>query len=380
MTRAEPGRWNAGGVKITRIEVYSYRIRYEHGNYVMSQGRQATHETGTLARIITSDAIDGWGEITPLGSTYLPTYVGSIRAALMTLGEALLGHDPTNIGRISRVMDMALMGHGYAKSALEIACWDIFGKVVGRPLVDLIGGRLNDDFPLYEAVPMGTPAQMAEFVHARGEAGITRFQLKVGGDPADDIARVVAARAAAPDSAIIVADANGGWQLLQARRAIRGMEGLDVLVEQPCRDTPECALAHRGSTLPMVLDESVVTVADLFAARDAGALAVNLKVSRVGGLARTVQMRDLAQELGLCVSVEDMWGGDVITAAVSHLAASTSPDHLMNVSFFNDWTDGHVAGHEPRSIKGRGRAPSAPGLGIEVDATALGQPIFVAAG
>src|SRR5262249_49870260 len=156
------------------------------------------HETGTLVRIATSDGVDGWGEITTLGSTYLPTYSGSIRAALETLGEVLLGHDPTNIGRISRVMDMTLMGHGYAKSALEIACWDIFGKVAGRPLVDLIGGRLNDDFPLYEAVPLGTPAEMADFVHARGEAGIASFQLKVGGNPADDIARVVAARTAAP--------------------------------------------------------------------------------------------------------------------------------------------------------------------------------------
>jgi cis-L-3-hydroxyproline dehydratase len=367
-------------MKITRVEVFDYRLRYAHGSYVMSRGREATHEIGTLVRITAAGGVDGWGEITPLGSTYLPTYSESIRAALRTLGEVVLGHDPTNIGRISRAMDMALMGHGYAKSAVEMACWDIFGKAVGRPLVDLIGGRLNDDFPLYEAVPLGTPGQMAEFVRERGEAGIARFQLKVGNDPADDIARVVAARAAAPDSAVIVADANGGWQLLEARRAIRGMDGLDVSVEQPCRETRECALAHRGSTLPMVLDESVVTVADLFAARDAGALAVNLKVSRVGGLARTVQLRDLAQELGLSVSIEDMWGGDVITAAVSHLAASTSPEHLMNVSFFNDWTDGHVAGHEPRSAGGRGRAPSAPGLGIEVDAAGLGEPIFVAAG
>jgi cis-L-3-hydroxyproline dehydratase len=365
-------------MKITRIEVFGYRLQYQHGTYIMSQGREATHETGTLVRITTSEGIEGWGEITPLGTTYLPTYAGSIRAALRTLAEALLDQDPANIGRVSRVMDTALRGHGYAKSALEIACWDIFGKAVGRPLTDLIGGRLNDDFPLYEAVPMGAPAKMAEFVRARGEAGINSFQLKVGGDPADDIARVVAARTAAPDGAVIVADANGGWQLLQARRAIRGMEGLDVLVEQPCRETPECALAHRGSTLPMVLDESVVTVADLFAARDAGALAVNLKISRVGGLARTVQMRDLAQELGLSVSLEDMWGGDVITAAVSHLAASTSPEHLMNVSFFNDWTDGHVAGYQPRSAGGRGRAPSGPGLGIEVDAAGLGEPIFVA--
>jgi L-alanine-DL-glutamate epimerase-like enolase superfamily enzyme len=367
-------------MKISRIEVFGYRLRYAHGSYVMSRGRRATHETGTLTRIITSDGIEGWGEITPLGATYLPTYSGSIRAALTTLGEVLPGHDPSNIGRISRVMDTALMGHGYAKSALEMACWDIFGKAAGRPLVDLIGGRLNDDFPLYEAVPLGSPEQMAAFVRARGAAGITRFQLKVGGDPAEDVARVVAARTAAPDSATIVADANGGWQLLAARRAIRGMAGLDVLVEQPCRETPECALAHRGSTLPMVLDESVVTAADLFAARDAGALAVNLKVSRVGGLARAVRMRDLAQELGLAVSVEDMWGGDVITAAVSHLAASTSPDHLENVSFFNDWTDGHVAGHQPRSANGRGRAPSAPGLGIEVDAGRLGEPVFVATG
>jgi len=365
-------------MKITRVEVFDYRLRYQHGNYVMSGGRAATHQTGTLVRVATSGGVDGWGEITPLGRTYLPTYAGSIRAALQTLSEALLGHDPTNIGRISRVMDTTLMGQGYAKSPLEMACWDIFGKAVGRPLVDLIGGRLNDDFPLYEAVPLGTPEEMASFVRARGAAGISRFQLKVGNDPADDVARVEAARAAAPDGATIVADSNGGWQLWQARRAIRGMEHLDVLVEQPCRETAECALAHRGSTLPMVLDESVVTVADLIAARDAGALAVNLKLSRVGGLARTVQLRDLAQDLGLSVSVEDMWGGDIITAAVSHVAASTSPDHLMNVSFFNDWTDGHVAGYEPRSAMGRGRAPAAPGLGIEVDAAQLGPPIFVA--
>lgn len=126
-------------MKITRIEVFSNRLRYAHGSYVMSQGREATHETGTLVRIATSDGVDGWGEITPLGRTYLPTYVGSIRAALTTLSEALLGQDPTNLGRISRVMDLTLMGHGYAKSALELACWDIFGKAVGRPLVDLIG-------------------------------------------------------------------------------------------------------------------------------------------------------------------------------------------------------------------------------------------------
>jgi L-alanine-DL-glutamate epimerase-like enolase superfamily enzyme len=87
-------------------------------------------------------------------------------------------------------------------------------------------------------------------------------------------------------------------------------------------------------------------------------------------------MRDLIQDLNMMVSVEDMWGGDVITAAVSHIAASTRPENLLNVSFFNDWTDGHVAGHAPRSRDGRGSAPTDPGLGITVDAAALGEPIF----
>ena len=116
-------------MRITRIEVFGYRVRYQHGSYVMSRGREATCQTGTLVRITAAggaaDRIEGWGEITPLGTTYLPTYTGSIRAALQTLSPALLGQDPTNIGRISRVLDLTLMGHSYAKSALEMACWDI---------------------------------------------------------------------------------------------------------------------------------------------------------------------------------------------------------------------------------------------------------------
>jgi L-alanine-DL-glutamate epimerase-like enolase superfamily enzyme len=87
-------------------------------------------------------------------------------------------------------------------------------------------------------------------------------------------------------------------------------------------------------------------------------------------------MRDLMQELNLMVSIEDMWCGDIITAAVSHIAASTRPESLLMTSFFNDWTDGHVAGYQPRSVNGRGSAPAGPGLGITVDAAALGTPLF----
>ncbi|MEP7036111.1 MAG: enolase C-terminal domain-like protein, partial [Actinomycetota bacterium] len=81
--------------------------------------------------------------------------------------------------------------------------------------------------------------------------------------------------------------------------------------------------------------------------------------------------RDLMQDLDMMISMEDSWGGDVVSAAVSHLAASTRPENFQNASFMNDWTDGHVAGYEPRSQNGRGSAPTRPGLGITVETTGL---------
>ncbi|MRH91216.1 mandelate racemase [Nocardia sp. SYP-A9097] len=364
-------------MKIVGIDVYDYPVRYAHGEYVMSGGRAAVYQVGTLVRVRTDEGLDGWGEITPLGSTYLPTSPDAVRAGIAELAPRLVGADPTNISAINRLMDEVLLGQGYAKSALDIASWDIFGKSVGRPVAALLGGVLQDDFPLYEAVPLAAPAAMAEFITERRKTGINRFQLKVGNRPAEDIARTRACAEAGDDDTVVIADSNGGWNLLDAQIAIGGMEGLPIYVEQPCRTTRDSILAHRNSRLPLVLDESITNSNELFEAKyEAGAASVNIKISRVGGLTKAARMRDLMQELNLMVSMEDMWGGDVISAAVSHLAASTRPENLLNVSFFNDWTDGHVAGYQPRSQNGRGSAPSAPGLGITVDHSALTPPIF----
>jgi L-alanine-DL-glutamate epimerase-like enolase superfamily enzyme len=98
---------------------------------------------------------------------------------------------------------------------------------------------------------------------------------------------------------------------------------------------------------------------------------VNLKIGRVGGLTNAKLIRDLGQQLGIRFTIEDSWGGDLTTAAVSHLAASTKPDALLMASFMNDWTLDHIAGYAPRSSHGRGAAPTGPGLGIEVDAECL---------
>ncbi|MGW7771511.1 mandelate racemase/muconate lactonizing enzyme family protein [Pseudomonas machongensis] len=364
-------------MKIVAIDVFHYDVGYAHGTYIMSGDRKASIEDGTVVRVRTDEGIDGWGEITTLGKVYLPVFPEGIRTALKELGAMLIGVDPTNVLQVNRIMNATLMGQEFAKSAIDIACWDIFGKSVNKPISALLGGVINERFPIYEAVPLGSPESMAEFIEERRADGVNRFQLKVGNNPIEDVARTRASVDAGDGETIIVADSNGGWSLASAKLAMQGMAGLPVYVEQPCRSTADCILAARGSSLPLVLDESIVSHDEVYRAKyEANAVSINLKFGKLGGLTNVVRARDLLQDLNMAVSVEDMWGGDIITAATAHIAATTRPESLLMTPFFNDWTDGHLAGYKPRSQKGFGSAPTGSGLGIEVDTQKLGEPLF----
>jgi L-alanine-DL-glutamate epimerase-like enolase superfamily enzyme len=277
-------------------------------------------------------------------------------------------------------MDAALSGHAYAKSPIDVACWDLMGHALGASVATLLGGVRQTQFPLYVAVPFGTPEEMTDYVLRRREEGIHRFQLKVGGDPALDGVRARQVVEATGSEDLVIADANCGWRLNDALIAARAMEGLARLYfEQPCPTMEECIEVRKHTTLPMVYDELVTDLPTLLRAiREGGAGAVNLKVSRLGGLTKTRLLRDVCEELGLQVTIEDTWGGDVVSATSAHLAASTRPKGLLTVSFMNDWTNEHVAGHQPRSAGGFGSAPTGPGLGIKVDVSRLGRPLMSA--
>ena len=369
-------------MKIGRIDIFGYDLHYVHGRYAMSGGRVVTALPSTVVRITTNEGLTGWGEVCPLGPAYLPAFAGGARAALRELAPALLGLDPTNLGLVHERMDTALRGHGYAKSPIDVACWDLLGKAAGCSVTTLLGGRRQPRFPLYMAVPLAPAEEMAAYVRARRAEGIHRFQLKIGGDPHADRDRVVRALEATEDEDIVIADANGGWTLQDAIIAARLLAPLPrVYLEQPCTTLEECLHIRRHTTLPMILDEVITDVPSfLHAARAGGMEAINLKIARVGGLAKAKLIRDLAEALGIRVTIEDMWGGDIVTAAISHLAGSTRPEMLFTASFMNDWVREHVAGHQPHSQAGFGAAPDGPGLGIDVDAKALGTPLFSVAG
>src|SRR5262249_11333702 len=178
---------------------------------------------------------------------------------------------------------------------------------------------------------------------------VRRFQLKLGADPAEDAVRVRAVAEATDDGDVIVADANGGWRLQEAVTAARLLDGLPrVHLEQPCPTLEECLQVRLRTSLPMVLDEAITDAQSLLRAWSAQAMeGINLKISKVGGLSRARLIRDLAEALGLGLTIEDTWGGDVTTAAISHLAASTDEQALFTGSFMIDWRRRDNAGHKP---------------------------------
>jgi len=363
---------------IERIDVYGYDLTYAHGDYVMSSGRVVNRLPSTVVRVTTRGGAQGFGETCPLGSTYLAAFGEGARAAIRELAPALIGAEATNLADVHRRLDARLRGHEYAKSALDVACWDAFGRIVGQPVSALLGGALQPELPLYVAIPLGTPADMAAFVTRERALGIRNFQAKLGADPAQDAARIAAVVGATGPGDAVIGDANGGWRRQDAIIAAGLLRGAERFrLEQPCPTLEECLAVRRLTSLPMVLDEVMTDLPTLVRAASLDAMdQVNLKISRVGGLFPARLMRDAAVSMGIRLMIEDSWGGDIVTAAVAHLAAGTPPDALFAVSFMNDWTLEHVAGYQPRSARGMGPVPDGPGLGIDVDVAALGAPIF----
>jgi L-alanine-DL-glutamate epimerase-like enolase superfamily enzyme len=290
----------------------------------------------------------------------------------------LLGEDPRQLARLNRTMDAALKGHPYVKSGIDIACWDILGRATGLPVCDLLGGRYGDDFPLYRAISQESPEQMAAKVAGYRGEGYRRFQLKVGGDPDVDIARIRAVAAKLQPGDRLVADANTGWVQHEAVRVAKAVRDLDVYIEQPCLTYEECLAVRRQCPHPFVLDETIDDLGILLRVRaDLAMDVVNLKISKFGGLSKIKQARDLCVSLGLAMTLEDSWGGDIATAAIAHLAHSTPAEFLFSTTDFNSYVTVCTADGAPQRVNGRMAASKAPGLGISPKMNVLGKRILV---
>ncbi|HAM70477.1 MAG TPA: mandelate racemase [Verrucomicrobiales bacterium] len=360
-------------MKITRIFAHRVELPLHETTYRWSGGKSVTVFDSTIVGVETDQGLTGYGEVCPLGPFYLPAYAEGVRAGLRELGPHLLGIDPCQLALLNQRMDAALKGHPYVKSGIDIACWDLLGQASGLPVCTLLGGRFGESVRLYRAISQEDPDIMARKVAAYRAEGYTRFQLKVGGDPDVDVARIRAVRGILQPTDRLVADANTGWTQHEAVRVVRAVRDLDVYIEQPCLSYEECLAVRRATDHPFVLDETVESLDVLLRARGDSAMdVVNLKISKLGGLTKTRQARDLCVSMGIAMTLEDSWGGDITTAAIAHLAHSTPEAFRFTSTDFNSYVTVSTAEGAPRRVNGFMSAATTPGLGIRPRPEVLG--------
>jgi cis-L-3-hydroxyproline dehydratase len=364
-------------MKITRIQAFRNELPLKEGSYKWSGGKSVDVFDSTLVRVETDAGIVGHGESCPLGSAYLPAFAGGVRAGLQEIAPALIGHDPRELGRINRIMDAALKGHPYVKSPLDIACWDILGQAAGLPICTLLGGRYAESVPLYRAISQDAPEKMAARVAGYRAEGYQRFQLKVGGGAENDISRIRAVSKELQSGDVLVADANTGWLPHEAVRVVRAVADIDVYIEQPCLSYDECLSVRKNTRHPFVLDECIDNLPALLRGISDHAMdVVNLKISKLGGITRIKEMRDVCVNCGIAMTIEDTWGGDFATAAIAHVAQSTLPEFLFSTTDFNSYVTVSTGVGAPQRANGRMSAPLTPGLGVVPRDSALKNPVF----
>jgi L-alanine-DL-glutamate epimerase-like enolase superfamily enzyme len=363
-------------VKITAIRVYQVDLPLVEGRYSWSEGKFVEVFDSTVVELITDDGLHGYGEVCPLGPFYLPAFGAGARAGIGELSDTLIGADPTAIGPINQLMDRALLGHPYVKSAIDMACWDLLGKATGKSVCDLMGGKFGQSVALYRAISQRPADEMAENVAAHRADGYTRFQLKVGGRPQDDIDRIHAVADLLTPDEVLVADANTGWRVDDAIRVVNAVRDRDVYIEQPCRSYEHCRTVRRKTTLPFILDENITGIDALIRGHTDRAMdVINLKISKVGGLTKARQIRDLCVSLNIPMTIEDSWGGDIITAAIAHLAHSTPESLRFSATDFNSYVTVRNASGAPERDFGHMAASDTPGLGINPEMGVLGDAV-----
>ncbi|HEY0387470.1 MAG TPA: mandelate racemase/muconate lactonizing enzyme family protein [Gaiellales bacterium] len=359
---------------IAAIRAYRQWQPFAEGTYGTSGGTADGFDSVVVA-VETAAGVTGWGEMAPLGSFYSDAFAAGARAGVAELAPQLLGLDAGQPRALAARMGALLRGHPYVRSAIDMACWDAAARERGRPLCEALGGRFGDAVELYRSIPPHSPEEAAAMAGGLVAAGYRRLQVKVGGDPALDVERLLAVRDAAGPEIRLVADANGGWTSASAIRFAALAGTLDYALEQPCATIGECAAVRRRCGVPMLLDESIVTLDDLLAVRAGGiADGVTVKLSRVGGITPAALLRDVAAGQGLEVTVEDTGGASIDTAAMVHMSLSTPAQVRGATVDFNAWVTADNAVGMPAPRAGRLASPDGPGLGVTVLEDALGDP------
>ena len=364
---------------IERLTIYSVPIDVgmELTRYVSSQAIDPALDV-LVVKLETSDGQTGWGEVCSAPPYYLPELSAGAREGIRHVAPVVLGRDPRQVLAILRDIGIALRGHGNAKTAIEMALWDLAAKAQDLPLVDLWGGRVAQNLPVLAVVRIGDRDQTQASLEAFRADGYDRFQVKVGaGEAHEDIDTIGMVEDLKLPRERIWYDPNRGWSVDDAIRIISAVRDTAPMIENPCESYEECRNVARRTGVPFMLDEVIDGPRRfLEAVQDEVMDVASLKTSAVGGIEATRTIMTFGRALGIPMRIEDYYGSGILLACVTHLAHTLPRDSVFGLyDYVSD--DLPLVKNPLRVEQGEICLPDncAPGLGIEIDETILGQPV-----
>jgi muconate cycloisomerase len=329
-----------------------------------------TSADNVLVRVAAGGVV-GWGEA---GSapTMTGEFVESMVAAIRHLAPFLEGAQLSNIAQVSAIMDSNLYGNSGAKAAIEMAAHDALGKLLGKPVYELLGGKRRTRIPALRMIASGDVAtDVAEASRCKSE-GYTAYKIKVGaGAVSADIARTREVCTALGKDVLISADANQNWSVAQALEYVRAVKDTTIdFLEQPVAAENLAGMAEIAAATRLAIgcDEGVHGLADVrnhHAARAASG--ASLKAIKLGGLRPMYETAVLCDQLGMHVNLAcKIAESGIATAAVLHMAAAV-PSLAWGVSLTSQYLAEDVLVRPLAFTRGHAQVPEGPGLGVEVD-------------
>lgn len=362
-------------MKITAIKTIPVRIPLKPEFRMVSALGKHDVSKYLLVRVETDAGIEGVGE-----ATVIPRWSGETVWSAQAIVEQhfaplLIGMDPFDIESIDQVMDQAAQGNWFAKSAIEMACWDIQGREQGKPVYELLGGPVRSP-TIRCRFSMGAydPERAARRGRELVDQGFTTIKVKVGTVLEEDIERVRIVREAIGDAPDLVIDANCGFNVDEAIQVAHALEDCRVgLFEQPTPRDDYAGLAEvRRSIKPLVMADDICF--DEAHARNClraeACDVISVYPGKNGGLRKSLNIVKLAAAQGVACSIGSNLELDVASAAMCHLVLA---HENMNIETFPGDIMGPIY-HEVRIVKEplvidgpHITLSNRPGLGIDVD-------------
>jgi L-alanine-DL-glutamate epimerase-like enolase superfamily enzyme len=352
--------------RIRDVEIFPYTIKTKTVIKI-SLGNEETSD-GFFVRVRSEDGVVGYGE----GSPFTPITAETQQSAVViakALGEKLRGRDPFEIAHLVADMDAFAPNNPSAKAALEMALWDICGKLAGQPVCCMLG-RFRSQFDTDKTVFLEPPEVMAESARQVVRDGFKTVKLKVGESAEADSARLRAVREAVGPDIKIRVDANQGWTPAEAVRSLRLIEKYGVqFSEQPVAawDWEGMKFVRDNAPLPVMADESVHVEHDAIEGVRRGAIdMINIKLMKSGGILHGTRIASVAEAANLRCMVGCMDETKLGLTAAAHLVCSQKSivyaDLDANLFLVDDPIIGGFTLKDGNVIM-----PQTPGLGTEID-------------